>query len=97
MKKLWLAMVAGLFTITTIISCSGGSELVVSSRYDRPYYNRPMARPGYVWIEGDWIARGGRYYWREGHWARRNNRVWIQGDWQPRGNGYYWRRGHWRR
>jgi hypothetical protein len=93
MKKIFLI---GLLVITSFVfySC-GPSEITVSSRPDRPYYDRPVS-PGssYVWIEGDWVARGGRYRWREGHWAR-STRVWVSGGWESRGNGWYWRRGHW--
>ncbi len=78
-------------------SCSGSSELVVSSRPEAPYYSRPVSPgAGWVWIDGDWRVRNGRYYWREGHWARPGTRVWISGSWEPRNGGYYWRRGHWR-
>ena len=59
-------------------------------------YTRPVTPgPDYVWIEGDWVTRNGRYEWREGHWARPRNRVWISGNWESRGGGYYWRRGYW--
>src|SRR5262249_4651004 len=26
--------------------------------------------PGYVWVDGYWSARNGRYAWRDGYWAR---------------------------
>ena len=83
-----------------IFSACGPSEVTVKSRPERPYYSysRPVAPgPGYVWIDGDWYARGGRYHWREGYWRPRGNRVWISGNWQSRPNGYYWRRGYWGR
>jgi hypothetical protein len=73
-------------------------EITVSARPEPPYYARP-ASPGvgYVWIDGEWIVRGGRYHWREGYWRRSGTRVWIGGSWESRNNGWYWRRGHWRR
>jgi hypothetical protein len=78
-------------------SCSGSSELVVSSRPETPYYVRGEAPgPGYVWIDGDWRVRNGRYYWRQGHWARPGTRIWVNGSWESRNGGWYWRKGHWR-
>jgi hypothetical protein len=78
-------------------SSCGPSAITVSARPDAPYYARPSSPgSGYVWIDGDWVVRGGRYQWREGHWRRSGNRVWISGSWDSRPNGYYWRRGHWR-
>ncbi|MFI5129467.1 MAG: YXWGXW repeat-containing protein [Chitinophagales bacterium] len=92
-KGLFLGLVlSGLL----IFSSCGPSEVMVSSRPEPPYYSRPMSPgPGYVWINGDWYARSGRYHWREGYWRRSGNRVWISGNWQSRPNGYYWRRGYW--
>jgi len=95
MKKNFLMILAlsGLFLFQ---SC-GPSEITVSTRPDRPIYTRPYSPgPGYVWIEGDWVIRNGRYQWREGHWARSRNRVYIIGDWESRNGGWYWRRGYWR-
>lgn len=96
MKKIFLA---GLIvaSVITIESC-GPSSLTISARPERPYYARPIAPgPDYVWIEGDWRIRNGRYYWSNGHWARSGRRIWIEGSWEPRNNGWYWRRGHWNR
>jgi len=78
-------------------SSCGPSELTVSTRPEPPYYARPYSPgPGYVWVEGDWVVRNGRYHYREGHWARPGTRVWVNGTWVPRGGGYYWKRGYWR-
>lgn len=96
MKKnlfMGLAFTLSLF----VMSSCGPSELTVSSRPTSPYYERPVSPGvGYVWIDGDWYPRGGRYYWREGHWSRPTTRVWIGGNWESRNGGYYWRRGYWR-
>ena len=96
MKRGLLAglVLSGLVMFT---SC-GPSSVMVSSRPERPYYARPVSPgPGYVWIDGDWYVRNGRYQWREGYWMRSRNRVWVAGDWESRPGGYYWRRGYWRR
>jgi hypothetical protein len=93
-KNLFLGLaVSGLL----FFSSCGPGEITVSSRPDAPYYVRPSSPgPGYVWIEGDWVARSGRYHWREGYWRRAGNRVWITGSWESGPHGWYWRRGYWR-
>jgi len=54
--------------------------------------------PGYVWAEGFWDLRGGRWVWAPGYWARAPHRhaYWVSPHWERTGHG--WRRvdGHWR-
>lgn len=95
MKRIFFAFL--LIITAFIFDACGPAEITVTSRPSPPVYVRPATPgPDYVWIEGDWIGRGGRYHWREGHWARRRHGVWISGSWESRGNGWYWHRGHWR-
>ncbi|HJU46175.1 MAG TPA: YXWGXW repeat-containing protein, partial [Chitinophagaceae bacterium] len=55
--------------ITAILTGCGGTY-VVSSRPSPPVYVRPAApHAGYVWIDGNWYWRGGRYVYRQGYWA----------------------------
>jgi hypothetical protein len=55
------------------------------------------SRPGFIFIEGRWIRRGGRWEWNEGHWERqRSGYVWYQGHWERRGNRHVWIEGEWR-
>ncbi|MEI9945659.1 MAG: hypothetical protein WDN26_15760 [Chitinophagaceae bacterium] len=96
MKK--LVFVCMMIAASCMFYSCGPSEIVVTSRPNPPVYVRPIApRPAYVWVDGDWHARSGRYYWREGRWVRPGHRVWVTGNWESRGSGWYWRRGHWRR
>ena len=90
-----MAAILALAVSMTMISCEG--TYTVTARPDPPIYNRPVSPGGnYVWIDGDWYYRGGRYNWREGYWAQpRGSRVWISGSWEQRNNGWYWRRGRW--
>lgn len=79
----------------SLAGCAG--EYIVSTQPSEPYYVRP-ASPGvgYVWVDGDWYWRGGRYVYRNGYWARPHGaRVWVGGSWYRHGNGYRWRRGYW--
>lgn len=57
-----------------------------------------VARPGFVWIEGNWIWIEGRWTWRDGYWERdRPGHVWVQGAWIHRGGRWHWRDGRWDR
>jgi len=78
-------------------SCSAG--YVVSSRPEPPVYARPASpHAGWIWIDGDYYYRGGRYVHRPGYWtAPRRGYHYQPGNWQQRGNGWSWRKGHWHR
>ncbi|MGC4037675.1 MAG: YXWGXW repeat-containing protein [Chitinophagaceae bacterium] len=92
MKNLCLALFIG-FAAITFASCSAH---VVAERPGQPVFVRPIAPgPGYVWIDGDWYYRGGRYAWHEGYWAQPGTRHWTSGQWVPHRKGYTWRRGRW--
>jgi hypothetical protein len=53
--------------------------------------------PGYYWVRGHWILRGGRYEWVSGHYvARRQGAVWVEGRYENRPGGYVWVEGYWR-
>ena len=54
-------------------------------------------RPGFLFIQGRWYRRGGRWEWSEGHWEReRPGQVWVAGRWERRGNKHVWVEGSWR-
>ncbi len=54
--------------------------------------------PGFVWVDGFWDLRGGRWAWAPGEWRRppRAHAVWVRSYWEPRGHSYRFHRGHWR-
>ena len=54
--------------------------------------------PGFVWCDGYWDLRGGRWFWVNGRWDRppRARAMWVPGRWEPRGHGYKFYRGRWR-
>ena len=40
-------------------------------------------RPGFVFVQGRWFRRGGRWEWSDGHWEReRAGQVWVAGRWE---------------
>lgn len=95
MKTYLIAIIIMGCSVFGLSSCSveGG---VVDTRPADVVYVRPVSPgPGYVWIDGDWVWRGGTYRWHEGRW-RRTSRTWQAGHWQPVGAGWRWNRGHWR-
>ena len=71
----------------------------VVARPVAPVYVRPAAPSRYhVWVNDDWVYRGGRYEYRHGYWAQpRSNRQWVEGNWQARSGRYYWTPGRWSR
>ncbi len=53
-------------------------------------------RPGFIWIDGRWDHRGGRYVWMDGRYERqRANSSYQQGRWERRGRGHVWVEGRW--
>jgi hypothetical protein len=57
-----------------------------------------VQRPGYVYIEGRHVYRGGRYVWVDGRYERaRGGHRWVQGHWTRGRRGHVWVEGHWSR
>src|SRR5262245_29550957 len=55
-------------------------------------------RPGFIFIEGRWEHRHGRWVWRDGYWEREHRGyVWVPGRWERRGRHSVWIEGSWRR
>ncbi|MDN7921267.1 YXWGXW repeat-containing protein [Burkholderia gladioli] len=55
----------------------------------------PRAR-GYVWADGYWDWRGGRYVWVPGRWiAARRGRRWSSGQWRRQGPNWVFVPGGW--
>ncbi len=54
--------------------------------------------PGFVWTNGYWALRGGRWAWAEGAWVRppRHRAVWVAPYWEPHRRSYRFHRGYWR-
>lgn len=53
-------------------------------------------RPGYIWIEGRWDRRGGRWVWMDGRYEReRVGYRYAPGRWERRGRGHVYVQGRW--
>jgi hypothetical protein len=105
MRKNTLAslLFAGLLLPACMVSGTGGAYVtgpaVVVEVEEEPPPPRVVVvqpRPGFVWIEGRWTRRGGRWHWHDGHYERvRSGHVWVQGRWERRGNRHVWVEGRW--
>ena len=93
--KRFISPLLAIILLLSAAGCSSGHY--VSAQPETVVVARP-AQPGpnYVWIDGDYYWRGGRYVQRPGYWvAPRAGRVWHSGGWVNNAHGYYWRRGRW--
>jgi len=66
-----------------------------------PYAVGPVGyapAPGYVWVDGFWDRRDGRWAWAQGYWARppRQHAHWERPRWERHGNGWRFHQGRWR-
>jgi WXXGXW repeat (2 copies) len=95
MKKLFVAII--ICCSLLFINGCGPSAVVVRERPAPPVYARPIAPgPGYVWIDGNWIANGRGYSWRPGYWAApRFRHHYVPGHWMRKRQGWVWKQGHW--
>ncbi len=99
MKKLLLV---GTVLLGTLLSaCATGGY--VGARFGPPPPPRYGVRgyapgPGYVWTDGYWDLRGGRWFWADGRWLRPPHRraIWVPGTWAEDHHRYRFRRGYWR-
>ena len=96
-RTTWLALLLGSLSLA---GCAGGYAYYASTP---PPPVRVEVRgyapgPGFVWIDGYWVSRGGSYSWAPGRWDRppRGRSTWATGHWENRHGRYYYRDGHWR-
>lgn len=62
----------------------------------RPVYVQPRA--GFLWVDGYWVSRGGRWAWRDGYWVRsRPGHGYVQGRWIKASGRWHWVEPRWER
>lgn len=96
MKKIGLSLIV----LLSVASQNSQAQVIVNVRPVVPVHERIVApSPRHVWVDEEWVERGGRYEWAGGHWVLppRPGVVWIPGHWANRPRGWVWIRGHWRR
>ncbi len=95
MKKTIVNMLLAIIVVVAV-SCET-AEYTVSSRPARPVFVRPASPgPGYVWMDGNWIWRGGRYEYENGRWYEPRAEHWHNGHWRKVRGGWAWQPGRWR-
>lgn len=93
MKNIAVILIA---TILCLNSCSTEKH-VVAEQPVAPVYTRPEEPgPGYIWVEGNWHWRSGKYVFENGDWVKpKQNKTWVTGSWMKTDKGYYWQKGYW--
>jgi len=96
MKK-FIQRLAILSVIVFGISLTGSAQIIVKVRPRAAVVVRsaPPVR-GYIWIDGGWVVRNGRYVQTRGYWAApRRGRHYVAGHWVRRRHGWVWISGYW--
>jgi hypothetical protein len=74
-----------------------GEAYVVSSDPPAPREEVVTARPGYIYVHGNWHREGGNWRWHEGHYeADRPHQRYVESRWERRGDRRIWVEGGWR-
>ncbi|HVV54119.1 MAG TPA: hypothetical protein VHC47_02270 [Mucilaginibacter sp.] len=95
-KILFLAGALSVFGVTA----SQAQQVVIRVRPAEPARIAPPPRPSgrHVWVEGEWVVKGGAYVYTPGYWALppRPRAIWVRGHWRHTRRGWVWIPGHWR-
>lgn len=89
-----------LLTISLFSSVYAEAQFVVKIRPVAPVVRVKPVMPSqrHVWVNGDYVWRGGRYVYINGYWTEppfRKHR-WVGGHWKHTRRGWTWIPGHWR-
>ena len=90
------------FAVTSLVGCGGGGYAYYYASAPPPPLRAEVVGvapgPGYVWINGYWGSRGGRYEWVGGRYVRPPHRGarWEEPRWERRGDRYHFHDGRWR-
>jgi hypothetical protein len=95
LSRLWIAV---LFMIGTVATAD--AQFVVKIRPSAPVIVRAGSpSPRHIWVDGEWVWRGGGYQYVNGYWVVPAGRgtAWVPGHWKQTRRGWVWKPGHWRR
>jgi hypothetical protein len=97
------AVLAGVMLASSALTACASQAYVA---YEVPPPPAPMAMgavgyapgPGFVWADGFWDLRGGRWVWAPGAWRRapHGRAVWVRPYWEQHGRSWRFRKGYWR-
>jgi hypothetical protein len=94
---------AALFTfiMSMAFNAVNAQQIFVNIRPERPraiVRRPPPPSQAHVWVEEDWVPRGGTYVWHGGYWAAppRPGAVYVPGHWSHTGRGHVWIAGSWK-
>src|SRR5215831_14905376 len=93
-----LLLPALLLSMGFLTACAGGysAHYVAVGPPPPPAYGvvGVAPGPGYVWVDGFWDLRGGRWMWSRGYWVRppRRGAIWVAPAWRPYDRGYRFHR-----
>jgi hypothetical protein len=100
MKLKWLESAA----LTSVLAVPAFSQVGIYIGRNPPPPLRyeaqpPIPGPGYVWIDGYWGWRDGRYIWFPGRWNRPpyEGGYWVHSHWDHYPEGWRLHEGHWDR
>ncbi|MFC4231409.1 hypothetical protein ACFOW1_05875 [Parasediminibacterium paludis] len=96
MKK--IVLLASILVSSLLISnYSSAQRFYVRVRPVAPVVIRPVApRPTAIWIEPEWVWRGGRYVYVNGYWTEpRVGYRYMPGYWRRTRHGELWVAGVW--
>lgn len=98
MKKLFAVMLVAVGFLLAPAASAANFGIGISIGVPPPpyaYYMPPAPGVGFMWVDGFWYPRGGRYLWRDGYWARPQ---YAGGYWvAPRYYGGRYYNGYWGR
>jgi hypothetical protein len=100
MKKYVLNVVILSFLAIGAGTYSASAQIYVSVHpVWAPVRRPPPPSPAHIWIDEDWVWRGGRYVAIGGRWEAppRPGFVWFPGRWAHSGRGDRWIAGRWGR
>ena len=85
-----------MLTTTLLLLTLSGTPVAFNEPPPPPPVEQVAPRAGWVWVEGGYVWRYGRYRRLPGHWERaRADRRWRSGRWFWRGDHYEWIPGGW--
>lgn len=87
-----------IFSLIGFLSFNSNAQFFVKIKPSTPIikYKKVKHSKHYIWIDGEWIYRNGRYEYVEGYWcAPRRGYRYVPGYWHKNNNGHSWNAGIW--